>query len=71
MLVLAVMNFALYVGYAPVLFCFLFVLMLISYGFCCFGLDPLMLAVMHGKTGCVEKLIHAGANVCYALLLFY
>ncbi|XP_061352897.1 putative E3 ubiquitin-protein ligase XBAT31 isoform X2 [Gastrolobium bilobum] len=24
---------------------------------------PLMLAVMHGKTGCVEKLIHAGANI--------
>ncbi|KAK7338830.1 hypothetical protein VNO77_19462 [Canavalia gladiata] len=24
---------------------------------------PLMLAVMHGKTGCVEKLINAGANI--------
>jgi len=24
---------------------------------------PLMLAVMHGKTGCVEKLIHAGASI--------
>ncbi|KAE9611082.1 putative transcription factor C2H2 family [Lupinus albus] len=24
---------------------------------------PLMLAVMHGKTGCVEKLIQAGANI--------
>jgi hypothetical protein len=23
-----------------------------------------MLAVMHGKTGCMEKLIQAGANVC-------
>ena len=30
-----------------------------------------MLAVMHGKTGCVEKLIHAGANVCYAFCVVY
>lgn len=30
-----------------------------------------MLAVMHGKTGCMEKLIQAGANVCYAFLLFF
>jgi preprotein translocase subunit SecF len=30
-----------------------------------------MLAVMHGKTGCVEKLIHAGANVCYAFIFVY
>lgn len=29
-----------------------------------------MLAVMHGKNGCVEKLIQAGANVCLAILFF-
>lgn len=30
-----------------------------------------MLAVMHGKTGCMEKLIQAGANVCYASFYFF
>lgn len=30
-----------------------------------------MLAVMHGKTGCMEKLIQAGANVCYASLFYF
>lgn len=30
-----------------------------------------MLAAMHGKIDCVEKLLEAGANVCYISLHVY
>lgn len=46
---------------------FVFVFLLIFNCFFEMVQTPLMLAAMHGKIDCVEKLLEAGANVCVSV----